>query len=154
MAFAHRVKAELEILTNVGVRDLGHATGTERGIAEERTEFEQGQAVFGENIQGISQQFIGARPEGFQMPPLPQDLGELGDLDEPAVSVAGFEGIDPDRHLGIVGLDDDEPVVKISLDSFFAIGNRAEQERRKVAVQIEEHEPTASFDILFGKGLQ
>ena len=88
------------------------------------------------------------------MPSLAQDLRELRDLDEPVVPVAGFERVDPDRHRGIIRLDDNEAVIKIFLDKFFLSGNRADQERRLIAVQVERNEPAAFLDVLFLKGLQ
>jgi hypothetical protein len=117
-------------------------------MAEEQTEFEQGEAVFRKHVQGIAQQLIRTGSEGFQMPPLPQDVREFGDLDKPAVPIPRFEGIDPDRHGGIIGLDDNEAIIKTSPENSFMIGNRPEQERCLVTMHIESHESTTSLDIL------
>ena len=86
------------------------------------------------------------------MPALPQDVREFGYLDEPVVSVAGFERVDPDRPVAVGRFDDNQPVVEILLDNVFLIGNRAKQKGRRIAVQVEKHEPTVRLDILPRKG--
>ena len=83
------------------------------------------------------------------MPPLPKDLGELGDLDEPAHSPFWpSSGLIPTEATGSAGSTTISRSSRFLLESVFAIGNRAEQERRLVTVEIEIYEPTASFDIL------
>ena len=80
---------------------------------------------------------------------MPQDLREFRDLDEAVVSAPGFERIDPNGCVGIGGFNDNDAVIKISLDNFFLVGNGAEQEGRRIAVQIKKHETTGSLYILF-----
>src|SRR5579862_2328016 len=88
------------------------------------------------------------------MPTLLQNLRKFGNLDEPVVAGPRFEGINPDRHFRIGGFDDDEAVVKISLDNFFIIRNYAEQEWCRVAMQVEKDESSASFNVLFCEQLE
>ncbi len=99
-------------------------------------------------MQGIPQEFVRARPEGVEVPPLAQHLRELGDLDEPPGIVLPFERIHPDGELRVGRVDDDQAVGEILMESAFLFRHTAHDEIRGVAVEVEEQESAAGGDIL------
>src|ERR1035437_7877497 len=147
---AHRLTylsiAELEILADLGVRDILEALGAESCMGKQRRKFEKGEAVCGENVERIAQQFVRPRAEVVQSPTLFQDLHKFCDPDEIRFRI--FERIEAHRHFPVGRRDDDEPVAQMGLLFPLASGDCAQEKRRCIAVQVEIHEYESGFNIL------
>ena len=113
-----------------------------------RRKFEKRETVLGKNVQRIAEEFVGPRAEGIEVPPLPENLGELRDLDKSVIRGLAFERIDPNGGYRICGFDYDQPPREIQFLGAFPRRDGCYQEPGRVTVEIEIYEPTASFDIL------
>ncbi len=90
---ARRVVAKLKVLPDLGVRDLFRGSVARNVVWLRRgRKFKQRETRFRRARRGIAKQLVGARAERIEMPPLPENLGELRDLDEPVIPVAAIRG--------------------------------------------------------------
>jgi hypothetical protein len=75
------------------------------GMTQEWGEFEKREAIFGEHVKRIPEQFIGPSAKRIKMPTLFQDVGEFSDLDETLRSASVSKGIQTDRVFRISRFD-------------------------------------------------
>lgn len=143
-----RVVPEFEVLPHFGVRRFFESHCAESGVREKRREFEEREAVLGENIERIPQELVRTRSEGVEVPPFAEHLGKLGDAEKAVVRRLFLERVDADGCLWIGGLDDDEPFAQIFFEPVLLRGNRRCEEVGGVAVKIEVAEAAARFDVL------
>src|SRR5690348_9584593 len=120
-------------------------------MGQERSEFEECEAVFRKDIKRIPEQFVGAGSEGVEVPAMPEHLRKLGDLHEAFVTGVSFQGIQTDRVLLVSRFDDNEVATQVPFAGSFVGGNRRKQERRRIAVQVEVDESAAVCDVLLRK---
>jgi len=145
---ARLVITQREILLDLGIREARKARGAEGGVAEERGEFEEREAVLRKDIERVPEQFIGAGAEGIEMPAMPQHLRELGDLHKAFATIGLFQRIQTDGVFLVSRFDDDQFVAQIPLENSFLCSYRPKQECRGVPVEIEVDEPAACRDVL------
>ena len=145
---ARLIEAKLEILTDLVVRDLLEAGGTERGMTQEGPKLQERESVFRNDEQAVAQEFVGSCAEGVEMPPLAKDLREFRDLDESGISGFLFERIEAHRGLGIRRIDDDQALAQILIESHFLLRDQAQQEGSRIAVKIEKYKTLRSPDVL------
>src|ERR1035437_2501315 len=147
---AHRLTylsiAELEILADLGVRDILEALGAESCMGKQRRKFEKRESVCGENVERIAQQFVRPRAEVVQPPTLFQDFRKFCDPEE--IRFCIFEWVEAHRHFPVGRRDDNEPVAQVGLLLPLAGGDGAQEKRRRIAVQVEIHESASGFNIL------
>jgi hypothetical protein len=147
---AHRLTylsiAELEILADLGVRNILEAGGAKSGMREQRRKFEKREAVCRENVERIAQQFVRPRAEVVQSPTLFQNLRKFCDPDEIRFRI--FERVEAHRHFPVGGRDDNEPVAQMRLLLPLAGGDCAQEKRRRIAVQVKVYEPASCLDVL------
>ena len=125
--------------------------GPKGGVAQERCQFEEREAVFGEDIERVPEQFIGAGSKAFKMPALFEDLREFPNLDKAFAAILLLQRIQADGEIEIRRLDDDQPFAQILLGSFFLGCNRRKHKASKITMQIETRESTTGRDILLQK---
>ncbi len=147
--FARLVIAQFEVLPDFGVIDTLEARGPETTVGQEWSDFDEGQPVCREHVKRVPQEFIRPRSEMIEMPALPEDLGEFRDADK--VWRFLLQWVQPHGDNRIGGLDENELVAQMPAQPTFLRVNRPHEERRRIAVEIEIHEPAPGLDVLLGE---
>src|SRR6266853_2297118 len=136
------VIAQGEVLFDLRIREVLKAFCPKRGVAQERCQFEEREAVFGEDIKRIPEQFIGTGSKGFEMPALFEDLREFRNLDKAFAAILLLQRIQANGEIAVRRFDDDQPLAQILFDSSFVSGNRRKNKASNIAVKIKARETT------------
>ncbi len=105
------------------------------------------EAVCREEVERISQEFVRARAEAVEPPAERKHLGEFRIADE----IGGrtpLQRVEAHGDNRVSGLDQDELAVQMLVQASLAGVDRAQEVRRRIAVEIEEEAPTISLDVL------
>src|SRR5450759_911361 len=99
-------------------------------------------------MQAVTQQLFGPCAKGIEIPASFEDLGELGELDVTLLARLSFEDVQTNRNIGVRRLYDDQPVAEVGSSPPFFCRHHAQQDRRRITMQIEEHKPAAAANVL------
>src|ERR1035441_8250799 len=99
-------------------------------------------------MERVAEQLFCARAKRCRLPALLQHLRKLGDLHEAVLPSALANHIEADRALRVPGLDHDQLLAQVPVDPAFLLGNKLEQDRCRITVQIEEDEAAAGMNVL------
>src|SRR5947207_3414614 len=136
---AHRVTClvvpRFKVFTDFRVRDLLEASGTEAAVREQGRQLKQGEAVCGENVERVPQEFVGTRSEMIERPALAKNLGEVTDATK--VRRFRFQRVESHGDDCISRINEYQSVAQMLLRLSFVGIDRPQQERSRIAVEIE-----------------
>ncbi len=143
---AYAVVAFLEVLADVGVRDMPKAIRAEPLMGEQGAEFDEREVIRREDEERVAHELFRARPEVVEAPPVLQDLREFGDPDE--VRRLRLQRVQSHGDGGVGRFHEDEPVAQMTAFLPLAGVDRPQEERRRVAVEVEVQEAAVLRDVL------